>query len=162
MACNRCGKCQDLSKDLSGPSSQQQRSMELSCAECHQPWRLEIHARLVHASSNVIARVRATGCAPIDLLPSLMAGQCASCSSVAAFRWGPDAWLSKSSEDQCQPLYTCSCIRQCVLDRYDSSEPLALPRTRALCAPSSGNTILIIVNCTITVRQRHPDHCEWV
>lgn len=87
VACSRCGKCQDVASDLAGGSARHTRaSLELSCSECHQPWRLDIFARLVHAGSNVLARMRPYGCNPIDLLPSLMAGQCSHCSSIAAFR----------------------------------------------------------------------------
>ncbi|KAK9788279.1 hypothetical protein WJX73_004020 [Symbiochloris irregularis] len=89
IACSRCGACQDATVDLSrGAGSKHSPSctLELGCSSCHQPWRLDVAPRLVHASSNVLARVRAAGCAPIDLLPGLMAGQCGPCTSTAAFR----------------------------------------------------------------------------
>ena len=52
---------------------------------------LEVEAvsAIVHPYSNVLARLRCTNCTPVDLLPSLLAAQCASCSAAAALRYYP-------------------------------------------------------------------------
>ena len=96
IACSRCGATQDLSADVShlgqGNRTPSHSTLELSCSNCHQPWRIEVAPRLVHAASNVLARLRPLGCNPIDLLPSLLAGQCGSCSSIAAFRYAFVSW----------------------------------------------------------------------
>ena len=55
-----------------------------------QDWLLTLVPHLVHAASNVLADVTATGCHPRDLLPSMLAGQCGGCSAAAVFRWGYD------------------------------------------------------------------------
>lgn len=41
---------------------------------------------LVHEHSSVLARLWPRGCAPADLLPSLLAAQCGACAAVAALR----------------------------------------------------------------------------
>ena len=53
-----------------------------------QDWLLSLVPHLVHAASNILADVTATGCHPRDLLPSMLAGQCGGCSAAAVFRWG--------------------------------------------------------------------------
>ena len=55
-----------------------------------QDWLLSLVPHLVHAASNVLADVTATGCHLRDLLPSMLAGQCGGCSAAAVFRWGYD------------------------------------------------------------------------
>ncbi|KAL4442998.1 hypothetical protein ABPG77_008489 [Micractinium sp. CCAP 211/92] len=56
------------------------------CPACHAPWAVELAPKLVHERSNVLAHLRADGCAPLDMLPSMLAGQCSQCASSAAFR----------------------------------------------------------------------------
>ncbi|GAB4820690.1 hypothetical protein N2152v2_007736 [Parachlorella kessleri] len=56
------------------------------CGNCHNPWVVQLLPKLVHERSNVLAVVRAEGCVPRDLLPSMLAGQCARCAAAAAFR----------------------------------------------------------------------------
>ncbi len=46
------------------------------CANCHASWAVQLAPRLVHERSNALAAVRAEGCVPRDLLPSMLAGQC--------------------------------------------------------------------------------------
>jgi hypothetical protein len=56
------------------------------CGTCHAEWAVEVAPKLVHERSNVMAHLRAEGCLPADLLPSMLAAQCSHCSSSAAFR----------------------------------------------------------------------------
>ena len=56
------------------------------CGTCHAGWEVEVAPKLLHERSNVLAHVRCRGCTPADLLPSMLAGQCGSCASSAAFR----------------------------------------------------------------------------
>ena len=42
---------------------------------------------MVHETSSVLARLWPSGCTAGDLLPSLLAAQCSSCTSIASFRW---------------------------------------------------------------------------
>lgn len=41
---------------------------------------------LVHDFNNAAANLRAEGCNPLDLLPSLFSAQCEGCSSTASLR----------------------------------------------------------------------------
>jgi hypothetical protein len=70
---------------------------EGACAACHAPWALTLAPRLVHERSNVLAAVTPEGCAPVDLLPSLLAAQCGECSAQAAFRgWQVGRWAERA------------------------------------------------------------------
>lgn len=46
------------------------------CGHCHSPMLVQLVPRMVHDRSNVLAVIRAEGCTPMDLLPSMLAGQC--------------------------------------------------------------------------------------
>lgn len=46
------------------------------CGQCRQAWSVQLVPKVVHERSNLLAVVRAEGCAPVDLLPSMLAGQC--------------------------------------------------------------------------------------
>jgi hypothetical protein len=61
-------------------------SAAAECATCHSPWAVEVAPKLVHDFNSVLAHVRAEGCTPLDLLPSMLAGQCSHCAASAAFR----------------------------------------------------------------------------
>lgn len=56
------------------------------CSTCHQDLEVTVSPRIVHDCSNILAVVRPDGCTPIDMLPSMLAAQCSSCSNMAAFR----------------------------------------------------------------------------
>lgn len=45
-----------------------------------------VRGALVHEHSSVLARLWPQGCAPADLLPSLLVAQCGACAAVAALR----------------------------------------------------------------------------
>lgn len=61
---------------------------------------------LVHEHSMVLARLWPSGCQPTDLLPSLLAVQCAACSALAALRCAP----AHQPPLQCLP---CSHLETC-------------------------------------------------
>ena len=73
------------------------------CGNCHQPWAAEVAPKLLHERSNTLAHIRAEGCAPLDLLPSWLAGQCSRCSSSAAFR---NVAVGKWNERACSSCHT--------------------------------------------------------
>lgn len=73
------------------------------CGNCHQLWAAEVAPKLLHERSNTLAHIRAEGCAPVDLLPSWLAGQCGRCSSSAAFR---SVAVGKWNERACSACHT--------------------------------------------------------
>ena len=79
-----------FASDAVASGSQQGRAGSIQasghCTRCHQDWWASLVPKLVHAHSNVLARIRAEGCKPVDLLPSLMAAQCGNCSAAASLR----------------------------------------------------------------------------
>jgi hypothetical protein len=94
--CARCGATRDLSFATAavalpsdgggGGQGAGVLAAAAECPSCHAEWRVELAPKLVHERSNVLAHVRAAGCAPRDLLPSMLAGQCGRCAASAAFR----------------------------------------------------------------------------
>lgn len=92
MVCSRCTATADMAfaSDAVASGNQQGRagSIQVSsqCSNCHQDWSASLTPRLVHAHSNVLASLRAQGCSPLDVLPSLMAAQCSNCSAAASLR----------------------------------------------------------------------------
>ena len=92
MVCIRCPATSDMAfaSDAVSSGNQQGRGggiqVSAHCSRCHQDWSAHLTPRLVHAHSNVLASLRATGCSPLDLLPSLMAAQCSNCSAAASLR----------------------------------------------------------------------------
>ena len=73
------------------------------CPTCHQAWEVQVAPKLVHERSNVLSLLRSTGCAPIDLLPSMLAGQCGRCASSAAFR---SVAVGRWNERACSACHT--------------------------------------------------------
>ena len=57
-----------------------------SCPTCHLEWDLTMLPSIVHESNNSLATLRAEGCTPVDMLPSMVEGQCSQCYHVGAFR----------------------------------------------------------------------------
>jgi hypothetical protein len=56
------------------------------CATCQQQQVLQLRPKMVHEMNNTLASCKVAGCRPVDLLPSLMAAQCAECSAVTSLR----------------------------------------------------------------------------
>ena len=92
VVCSRCTATADMAfaSDAVASGNQQGRagSIQVSsqCPNCHQDWSASLTPRFVHAHSNVLASLRAQGCSPQDVLPSLMAAQCSNCSAAASLR----------------------------------------------------------------------------
>jgi len=57
-----------------------------ACPGCHAPWGLAMRPKFVHEHSNVLCSLKPAGVRPLDLLPSLMAAQCAGCGGVMSLR----------------------------------------------------------------------------
>jgi hypothetical protein len=57
-----------------------------ACSVCRADLAVLLRPRFVHASSNVLAGLKATGCSPRDLLPSVYGATCADCDAVCALR----------------------------------------------------------------------------
>jgi len=84
FVCTRCAVLGDLSFEGSGI---RQEESVTECSGCHLPWHVQLVPRIVHAGSNILAVLRnVEGCAPRDMLPSILSGQCAGCNRLAAFR----------------------------------------------------------------------------
>lgn len=73
------------------------------CGTCHAAWQVELAPKLVHDRSNTLAHLRAEGCLPMDVLPSMLAGQCSQCSSSAAFR---SVAVGRWNERACSSCHT--------------------------------------------------------
>ncbi|KAL4457732.1 hypothetical protein ABPG75_012597 [Micractinium tetrahymenae] len=73
------------------------------CPACHAAWLVELAPKLVHERSNMLAQLRAEGCSPLDMLPSMLAGQCGQCASSAAFR---SAAVGRWNERACSSCHT--------------------------------------------------------
>jgi hypothetical protein len=58
-----------------------------SCTKCSQQWSLQMRPLLVHAYNNALAHFKPESCRLLDLLPSLYAAQCGSCTTIASFRF---------------------------------------------------------------------------
>lgn len=107
MVCNRCHATSELAfaSDAVASGSQQGTSgsiqVSAQCAKCHQDWFAGLQPRLVHAHSNVLASIRAQGCAPLDLLPSLMAAQCSNCTAAASLRFEHLHWNLDGLREAC-------------------------------------------------------------
>jgi hypothetical protein len=96
LTCARCRAAGELSfataavalpSDAAGARARRGvLSAAAECATCHSPWAVEVAPKLVHDFNSVLAHVRAEGCTPLDLLPSMLAGQCSHCAASAAFR----------------------------------------------------------------------------
>ena len=85
MACPRCSSqwTLGLATDAVSAGDEVQAG---ACHSCSQGWTVEMQPLLVHAHNSAMANIRAEGCTPLDLLPSLCAAQCGRCSSVASLR----------------------------------------------------------------------------
>jgi hypothetical protein len=73
---------------LGTSSSSKPRPFEFSgsCSTCQAELAVLLRPRFVHTSSNVLAGLKAVGCTPLDLLPSLYGASCAECDAVCAMR----------------------------------------------------------------------------
>lgn len=67
----------------SGPRPFEQQGV---CGNCHVSWLIVMRPRFVHESANVLCVLKPLGVIPRDLLPSLWAGQCGTCSGVMSMR----------------------------------------------------------------------------
>jgi hypothetical protein len=69
-------------------SSNSSRAFEWggSCGLCHQELSVLLRPRFVHEGSNVLAGLKAVGCSPLDLLPSVYGATCVECDAVGALR----------------------------------------------------------------------------
>ncbi|PRW56290.1 CHY zinc finger [Chlorella sorokiniana] len=112
VACTRCRAPGELSfataavalpSDARSGGSSGKLGAVGECANCHQPWAAEVAPKLLHERSNTLAHIRAEGCAPLDLLPSWLAGQCSRCASSAAFR---SVAVGKWNERACSACHT--------------------------------------------------------
>ncbi len=56
------------------------------CVGCHTPWHAAARPRFVHGGANVLCALKLRGCVPRDILPCLLAVQCASCSGIMTMR----------------------------------------------------------------------------
>jgi hypothetical protein len=72
----------------SSSSSRSSRAFEWggSCGTCQQELHVLLRPRFVHEGSNILAGLKAVGCAPLDLLPSVYGATCADCDAVGALR----------------------------------------------------------------------------
>ena len=85
VACSRCGALHEVGLATEAAAACQLEQAG-TCSTCSQAWSVGMRPLLVHAHSSCLARIRTEGCAPRDLLPSMYAAQCGSCSSIASFR----------------------------------------------------------------------------
>lgn len=90
-----CQRCQAASEAVfaqlgaggdGGGSNRKHLAWQGECSTCHQQLEVTVAPRIVHDGSNVLAVLRPDGCVPRDMLPSMLAAQCSSCSNMAAFR----------------------------------------------------------------------------
>jgi len=90
-----CHRCQAASEAVfaqlgaggdGGGKNRKQLAWQGECNTCHQHLEVTVAPRIVHDCSNVLAVLRPDGCVPQDMLPSMLAAQCSSCSNMAAFR----------------------------------------------------------------------------
>lgn len=98
LGCGRCGATAavTLASDAvaegsgggggGGGGTGSRRVASSVCPSCHQSWEVEVRPKLVHEASNVLMVIKPRGCVPLDLLPSLFAGQCAQCDAVMSLR----------------------------------------------------------------------------
>ncbi|MEW5310747.1 MAG: hypothetical protein WDW38_002513 [Sanguina aurantia] len=70
-------------KAAGGPRPFEQQG---ACGNCHASWLIVMRPRFVHESANVLGVLKPLGVTPRDLLPSLWAGQCGTCSGVMSMR----------------------------------------------------------------------------
>jgi hypothetical protein len=57
-----------------------------SCSTCQQELHVLLRPRFVHEGANILAGLKAVGCVPLDLLPSVYGATCADCDAVGALR----------------------------------------------------------------------------
>ncbi|GFR52877.1 hypothetical protein Agub_g15508 [Astrephomene gubernaculifera] len=74
------------SSSSSGAGGSRPNSAAGVCPRCSTGWSLLMRPHYVHAGANCLCVVKPQGCRPLDLLPSLLAGQCAECSAVMSLR----------------------------------------------------------------------------
>jgi CHY zinc finger len=107
VACQRCQAASEAlfaqlgaggDSSTSNSNNRKHLSWTGECDTCHSHLEVTVAPRIVHDGSNILAVVRPTGCVPRDMLPSMLAAQCSSCSSMAAFR---SVQLGKWNERNC-------------------------------------------------------------
>ncbi|KXZ44807.1 hypothetical protein GPECTOR_62g922 [Gonium pectorale] len=90
IACARCGTRATAvvasGAVAGGGGGGQHAAASGSCARCTAPWCLTMRPHFLHATSNSLCVVKPQGCRPMDLLPSMMAGQCSECNAVMSLR----------------------------------------------------------------------------
>ncbi|GLC36785.1 hypothetical protein PLESTB_000783200 [Pleodorina starrii] len=93
VSCGRCGARDTLvlasaavAGGGGGSGASHQATASGCCQRCTAPWSLVMRPHFVHATSNSLCVIKPEGCRPVDLLPSLMAGQCGECSAVMSLR----------------------------------------------------------------------------
>lgn len=84
-ACGRCGASFDVTFALivGGVSAPVQAGQ---CQACHHAFQVSLQQRLLHDANAVCAVVRASGCSPVDLLPSDFVAGCGDCGNSVQFR----------------------------------------------------------------------------
>jgi len=84
-ACGRCGASFDVTFALivGGGRAPAQAG---ECMACHHPFEVSLQQRLLHDASRVCAVLRASGCSPVDLLPSDFVAGCGDCGNSIQFR----------------------------------------------------------------------------
>ncbi|PSC71454.1 CHY zinc finger [Micractinium conductrix] len=92
-----------LPADATAASRRGTLAAAAECGKCHAEMRVDLAPKLAHGYSNTLAHVRAEGCTPVDLLPSMLAGQCPQCSGSAAFR---SVVVGRWNERQCTACHT--------------------------------------------------------
>lgn len=108
VGCNRCQSKGEAELSTSSVSSGATASgsssrgrylhWEGKCSTCHVDWEMTVVPRIAHGNSEVLAVLRAEGCTPTDLLPSILAAQCTGCDNLAAFR---EAQVGRWNERNC-------------------------------------------------------------
>ncbi|GLI68239.1 hypothetical protein VaNZ11_012591 [Volvox africanus] len=92
VACARCGARDTVTiassavASGSGGSSSHQATATGQCQRCAVAWSIVMRPHFVHATSNSLCVIKPEGCRPVDLLPSLLGGQCGECNSVMSLR----------------------------------------------------------------------------
>ncbi|GIL53720.1 hypothetical protein Vafri_9168, partial [Volvox africanus] len=92
VSCGRCGARDTVTiassavASGSGSSSSHQAAATGQCQRCAAAWSIVMRPHFVHATSNSLCVIKPEGCCPVDLLPSLLGGQCGECNAVMSLR----------------------------------------------------------------------------
>jgi hypothetical protein len=103
LTCTRCHAASEavfaqLGAAGGSSSNRNHLAWQGECTTCHQQLEVTVAPRIVHDGSNILAVLKSVCCAPTDMLPSMLAAQCSSCSSMAAFR---SVQIGKWNERNC-------------------------------------------------------------